>query len=133
VFALVTNVLSAPAEGGDSGGLTAVCALACVGLAVLPYRQARRHAALEAEALAHRDPRQPILYLRSFGQDRLKIRARGNSPRHATLERFDYRRRERFDEVIAGHLWAYGPVIAGSAPREQLAPVGAAREPCCPR
>jgi hypothetical protein len=127
VFAFVANGLSAPPEGGDASTLQAMSALLCVALAVVPYRHARRHAALEAEAVTDRDPRPPILFLRSFGDDKLKIRARGNSPRHSTLERFDYRRRERFEEVVAGHLWAFGPVVAVSDPAEQLAPIGAAR------
>jgi hypothetical protein len=93
---------------------------------VVAYRQARRHAALRADAVTRRDERAPILYLRSFGDDQLTIPARTGSPRHSLLERFSHRS-ERFEEVVAGHLWAYGPVIAVGVPGERLAPIGAAR------
>ena len=125
LFALVTSVIGG--SEAETGARQSLSALACLALAVLPYRQARRHAALQAAAATERDERAPVLYLRSFRDDRLKIRARGGSPRHSALERFGARRRERFEEVVAGHLWAYGPVIAVSEPGEQLAPIGAAR------
>jgi hypothetical protein len=125
LFALVTSVIGG--SDAETGARQSLSALACLALAVLPYRQARRHAGLQAAAATERDERAPVLYLRSFRDDRLKIRARGGSPRHSALERFGARRRERFEEVVAGHLWAYGPVIAVSEPGEQLAPIGAAR------
>jgi hypothetical protein len=114
-------------SGGETAARQMLSALACVGLAVLPYRRARRLAALEAASVVDHDPRAPILYLRSFGDDHLKVRAHGGARRHSSLERFGHRRRERFEEIIAGCLWAQGPVIAVSEPGERLAPLGAAR------
>jgi hypothetical protein len=125
---LVALVLSALTNtGGQTTVRQMLSALACAGLAVLPYRRARRLAALEAASVIDYDPRAPILYLRSFGDDHLKARAHGGAQRHSSLERFGYRRRERFEEIIAGCLWAHGPVIAVSEPGERLAPLGAAR------
>jgi hypothetical protein len=111
--------LAASALIGSQGGTAsrqALSALACVGLAVLPYRRARQHAAQDAASVVDDDPRAPILYLRSFGDDRLKVPARGGARRHSSLERLGSRRRQRFEEVIAGCLWAHGPVIAVSEP-----------------
>ena len=125
-FAALVGVMLMPGDGeSDTRRMTG--ALACAGLAVLPYRRARRLAGLEAASVVDRDERDPILYLRSFGDDDLKVRAHGGAQRHSPLERFGPRRRERFEEVIAGCLWAHGPVVAVGEPGERLAPIGAAR------
>jgi hypothetical protein len=125
LFALVTGALAA--AQGTTPSRQLLSALACLGLAVVPYRRARRHAAPEAASVTSHDARAPVLYLRSFGDDRLKVRARGGAGRHSSLERFGSRRRQRFEEVIAGCLWARGPVIAVGEPGERLAPLGGAR------
>ena len=121
LFSMITSVTF----GGHP--LQQLSALACLGLACLPYRRARRYSALAARELMERDERRPVLYLRSFGDDRLKVVPRRDSPRRSWLERLGIRGRERFEEVIAGHLWAYGPVVAVSEPGESFPPIGSAR------
>ena len=74
-----------------------------------------------------RDPRPPVLYLRSFGDDRLKLwTAAFGGP--SLIERFTPRRFDTFDEVLVRYLSGYGPVIAVNPPGTTLAPLGAARQ-----
>jgi hypothetical protein len=88
---------------------------------------AQRMASARARELMRRDPRPPVLYLRSFGDDRLKIRIalRG---RAAFMERLFPRRFAPFEQIVARHLGEVGPVIAVNRPGTRLPPLGAARE-----
>ncbi len=95
-------------------------------LMVYLYRRGRRHALLPGNALLKRDPRDVVLYLRSFLDDRAtKIRARPNDGR-IFPERF---MKISFEELVTDHLWRYGPVVAIGDPRarDKLVPLGAAR------
>ena len=74
-----------------------------------------------------RDPRPPVLYLRSFGDDRLRL-WRATFGRPSLVERFTPRRSDRFEEVLVRYLSRYGPVIAVNPPGNQASPLGAARE-----
>ena len=74
-----------------------------------------------------RDPRPPVLYLRAFGDDQLKLWT-ATFGRPSLIERFTLRRFDTFEEVLARHLSRYGPVIAVNPPKTRLAPLGAARE-----
>ena len=74
-----------------------------------------------------RDARPPVLYLRSFGDDRLKLLT-ATLGRPTLIERFTLRRFDAFEEVIVRHLSRLGPVIAVNPPGTKLAPLGAARE-----
>jgi hypothetical protein len=74
-----------------------------------------------------RDARPPVLYLRSFGDDRLKLLT-ATLGRPTLIERFTLRRFDAFEEVIVRHLSRLGPVIAVNQPGTKLAPLGAARE-----
>ena len=74
-----------------------------------------------------RDPRPPVLYLRSFTDDRLRLWT-ATLGRPSLVERFTPRRFDRFEEVLVRHLSRYGPVIAVNPPGTRLAPLGAARE-----
>lgn len=96
-------------------------------LAVELYTRARRNSAISAAALRDRDIRPPLLYLRSFADDNLKVSTHA-SPRHTWFERFMLRRRERFEVVLIWHLWRFGPVICVGRPRENLPLLGAARD-----
>ena len=91
------------------------------------FRIARRIAAVHARQLMLRDPRPPVLYLRAFGDDRLKLWT-ATFGRPSLIERFTLRRFDRFEEVLVRHLSRYGPVIAVNRPGTRLAPLGAARE-----
>jgi hypothetical protein len=93
-------------------------------LTVSLYRRARRRALLPAAELGKKNPRPPVLYLRSFHDDKIKMRARAANGR-SNLERV---LKIRFEEVITDHLWRYGPVVAIGKPGEKLPPLGAARD-----
>lgn len=88
---------------------------------------ARRLDSVDARRLMLSDPRPPVLYLRSSGDDRLRLRtaAFGKS---SLVERFTFRRLDRFEEVLVRYLSRYGPVIAVNPPGTGLAPIRAARE-----
>jgi hypothetical protein len=91
------------------------------------YHFAQRLAAVRAQTRMRADPRPPVLYLRSFGDDRLRLRV-ATYGRAAFVERLTPRRLAPFEQVIARHLSHAGPVIAVNRPGTRLAPMGAARE-----
>ncbi|TCC36329.1 hypothetical protein [Kribbella speibonae] len=96
-------------------------------LALAPMAVARRLAMriLRSETLA--DPRPPVLLLRSFADDRRKVRSR--SPARAGLiDRLSLRRWERFEEVLAARLSRVGPPLAVGQVGERMPPqLGAVR------
>jgi hypothetical protein len=96
-------------------------------LGVVAYVQARRRAALRAAAIRALDSRAPVLYLRPFSDEKLRIPAHGAN-RRALVERYLGRRTDRFEEVIVWHLWKFGPVVSVGKPGDKLTPLGSARE-----
>jgi hypothetical protein len=96
-------------------------------LGAILTRSARRLGSIDARRLLLRDPRPPVLYLRSFGDDRLRLWT-ATFGRASLVERFTLRRFDRFEEVLVRYLSRYGPVIAVNPPGTRLAPLGAARE-----
>jgi hypothetical protein len=110
----------------DAIGVSTLLAWLCFGLAARTYRRARRHAAPPAGEVLRRDPRPLVLYLRSFKDDRLKVRV-GGPRRRSWLDSFAHPRLDRFEEVLAWNLWQFGPVVAPSLPGQKLPPLGAAR------
>ena len=109
---------------------SAVCragAFVLVALGAIVFRGARRLGSIRARQLMLRDPRPPVLYLRSFGDDRLKLWT-ATFGRPSLIERFTLRRFDTFEEVLVRYLSGYGPVIAVNQPGTRLAPLGAARE-----
>lgn len=130
----VTRSMSAPAtnntdvvfliayEVGVLVGLIPI--LAMLALTAFLYRRARRRALLPAAELSKRNPRPIVLYLRSFRDEALKMRARATNGR-TTLERVV---RVTFEEVVTDHLWRTGPVVAIGKPGDKLPPLGAARD-----
>lgn len=98
-----------------------------LGAGAIISRHARRLAAVDANRATQRDTRAPVLYLRSFGDDSLKLWT-ATLGRPSLLERFTPRRFDTFEEVIARQFSATGPVIALNPPGTKLAPLGAARE-----
>lgn len=99
--------------------------LPCLLLAAGLSRFGRRLRAAELFAAIQADKRPPILYLRSFEEDRLKVSA--PSLRRTLAERLLGRRMRRFEEVLAWSLSRYGPVTAISPPGRKLATLGAAK------
>ena len=102
-------------------------AFVLVALGAIVFRSARRLGSIRARQLMLRDPRPPVLYLRSFGDDRLKLWT-ATFGRPSLIERFTPRRFDTFEEVLVRYLSGYGPVIAVNPPGTRLAPLGAARE-----
>jgi hypothetical protein len=88
---------------------------------------ARRAATRRSADLLAADQRAPVLYLRSFSDDAVRIRT-DRWARRTMFDRLSGPVRERFEQIVAWHLWSYGPVIAIRRPRGSRQPVGAARE-----
>ncbi|TRY16864.1 hypothetical protein FOJ82_13405 [Tessaracoccus rhinocerotis] len=63
----------------------------------------------------------PVLFLRTFGDDRLKLRVR-RSDRVGFLDSIVMKRRERFEELITVNLARYGSPLAVGRPGEVLPP-----------
>jgi len=99
----------------------------CVLIAAAGHRYARKLPQRNAREEMAKDRRAPCLLLRSFVDDGLKLFS-SRSPRHAFLERVGVRRTERFEELLAWTLQAYGPVIAVAEPNRRSRTLGAARE-----
>jgi hypothetical protein len=87
----------------------------------------QRLASARAQKVLRQDPRPPVFYLRSFGDDVLKLRV-ATSGHAAAIERLSPRRFAPFEQIIARHLVDVGPVTAVNPPGTRLAPLGAARE-----
>jgi peptide/nickel transport system permease protein len=93
-------------------------------LGLMLLRHARRLSMATVADVRRSDPRRPVLYLRSFGDDVAPIRRRFGLlglllpfvPEHVTLE-----------EAVVDAMWSQGPVIAIGRPGESLSPLGAAR------
>jgi len=97
------------------------------------YRSAGQLRALSIEEAAGRDQRAPILFLRSFVDDTIRVRSTPIVlPRHLpgetpALDAGFWGRLVRFEEVLARALWQIGPVVAIGAPGEELPSPGAIR------
>ncbi len=122
---LVPGQAPTPVQTVSSGLMAAAVGLIAVGAVI--FRVGRRLGAIHARQLMLRDPRPPVLYLRAFGDDRLKLWT-ATFGRTSLIERFTPRRFDTFEEVLVRHLSQYGPVIAVNPPKTRLAPLGAARE-----
>jgi hypothetical protein len=88
-------------------------------------RTLRANLARSAKEQSFRDERPPILFLRSFRDDRIEVpneRYWG----HAFLGLKN--QQVRLEEVLAETLYAHGPLVALSNPQDDLGPLGAARE-----
>lgn len=112
----------------DLGAQFSEKALAAPGLLVAltasAHVRASRDAARREKARERGTP--PVLYLRSFGDDELKV----VSPRmqRLGLERLSWRRRELFEDVIARSLSRMGPVVAIAKPGTGQRDLGPARD-----
>jgi hypothetical protein len=90
-------------------------------------RLARMWARASADRLRARDPRRPVLYLRSFEDDDLQLPT-VVSARRPFLELFAQRGSDPFEESIAWQLAPYGPIVAIGRPGRSIHSLGAARE-----
>ena len=103
------------------GGL----AVAAIGSAL--FRVARAFARAGTQQTLAADDRSPLLYLRSFSDDRVQL-ATIVSARRPFLELFSVRGADPFEESLAWELCTYGPVVAVARPGGPAASLGAARE-----
>lgn len=91
----------------------------------LVYGHAQRRTALAYQRVIDHDARRPILFLRSFRQDPLRLAPSARSFL-ARILRLGERKRT-LDEIVLDAASPVGPVIALAAPQEPRAPLGAAR------
>jgi hypothetical protein len=91
---------------------------------VVVHVRAARDAAARDRARERGTPH--VLYLRSFGDDKLRV----VSPRHqrSGLEQLSWQRTELFEDVIARSLSRIGPVVAIARPGSGSRDLGAARD-----
>ncbi len=87
------------------------------------WRRSRRHEAISADEALARDPRPPVVYLRSFRDDGEAV-IEGGTPIHWALRAT---RAGSDEETMADILARLGPVIAVGKPGEPLPELGAAR------
>jgi hypothetical protein len=109
------------------GVLFAFGGMAFAALGAGLFRLARAQAQSGTRAVLQADDRRPILYLRSFEDDTVKLRSIV-SARIPFLELFSVRGADPFEETLAWELSTYGPVIAIARPGGSIASLGAARE-----
>jgi hypothetical protein len=114
------------ASGAMSNPIYFWIGFAFVASGTVTYRYARRLGSIEARRLIQRDTRPPVLYLRSFGDDGLKLWTAALG-RRFFIERFTPDRFDTFEEVLVRHLSLLGPVVALNPPGTTLPPIGAAR------
>lgn len=97
--------------------------------AILPilFRAGRRFLRLHAADVRRRDRRTPVLYLRAFSDDKLKVEA-VPSIRRPVIELLWPVVRDRFETVIAWTCDEIGPPVSIAQPGTTLANLGAARE-----
>ena len=102
------------------GQFAYIAAAACLVTAgALCSRHARRLSARTAKELLSQDTRPHVLYLRSFGDDALKLRA-ATLGRPTLIERLSPSRFDWFEEVLTRQLGVVGPVIAINPPGTSL-------------
>ena len=117
-----------PAAAARSfGALLFIAGMVLVGLSAVPYILTRRLSLLLARRALAADDRKEVLFLRSWGDDYFRMRARRAS-RHALLERLSFGRWDRFEEIVVGEVRKRGPVVAFAEPGTLLPPLGAVRE-----
>jgi hypothetical protein len=107
------------------------------------WRRARKHTAINADAALQNDPRRPILYLRSFQDDRRTMSTEWDlvmRTRYGRAGRWQGRTTQliaamtvgggggRIEEHLAHVVAPIGPFIAIGAPDEPLPQIGAARD-----
>jgi hypothetical protein len=109
--------------------LTSIIVLLLLASAAMLRRFGRRFALADAVIAQKSDKRQPILYLRNFNDDALKMPS-SSLARTSFTERFSIVRLQPFEEILVRHLRALGPVIALSQPGVRIPELGAAKVAC---
>ncbi len=129
IFSLAAGGTVVCDEPGKMGLLSSRIAAGAsfIVVGLLLIRAARRAASRRSADLLAADNRAPVLYLRSFSSDSMRIHTE-RWARRTWIDRLAGPERERFEQIVAWHLWSYGPVIAIKRPAGSRQPVGAARE-----
>lgn len=122
---IVTPQLSITLLSQGYALLLLAVALNLLGLPRLVKRIADTQAIKAYQPVREWDTRAPIVFLRQFDQDAVKLRAGGFDPFLALPSEANWPR--AIDELLLEHASPYGPVIAIGDPRTQLPPLGAAR------
>jgi hypothetical protein len=92
--------------------------LAVLGFLIWLGSMARRHYVFRADKVLNLDDRAPVIFLRSFGDDKVRLWGRG------WYGKF---RRRTFDEAVMGFAQRVGPFVAVANPRTKLPRLGAAQ------
>jgi hypothetical protein len=116
-----------PASRSLSIGIAAIVTLAALRAGHHVMRDANRRAMQGLGQLMQGDERRPVLFLRSFNDDHLQLRAR-RKPMLWPLVRRRLGAEGSFEEALTIALANFGPVVAIGRPGEAHLPVGAARE-----
>jgi hypothetical protein len=106
--------------------VTSVGLVALIGAAAILRRFGRRFALADAEVAQQADRRDPVLYLRNFSDDVLKMPSSA-LVRTSLTERLSLVRLQPFEEILARHLRRVGPVIALAHPSTRLPQIGTAK------
>lgn len=122
-FAL-TMLIAIPVN--DLLQVTSIAAILLLAAAAVLRRFGRRFALADAVIAQQADSRRPILYLRNFSDDVLKMPSSALA-RTSLTERFSVARLQPFEEILVRHLRRAGPVIALSHPSTRLPALGAAK------
>jgi hypothetical protein len=115
-------VAGQPRERALAARRAAQMVLAVAGGAALLW--ARRRSARRGAVVRRGDSRPPVLLLRSFGDDMMRLETGAKWTRTNDI----LRRGMTFERIVVKHLDSIGPVIAIGKPGEALAPLGAARD-----
>jgi hypothetical protein len=98
-------------EARSSGQLLVVSSIVLLLAAALPLRRLRAQQNYNLSLSARNDPRPTVLFLRSFGDDSLRLR-RDLGANRLLLDRYRLGSFVRFEEVLVHRLWNVGPVVA---------------------
>ena len=118
--------------------VSALGGLMLLGIGSQLFVLSRRHMAEDADSTMSRDPRPPILFLRSFARDSELAGNRYDKSSRAKSDIgfsplifpqfFTGRRHWTFEEVMCTGLEALAPVVAIGKPEEELPALGASRK-----
>lgn len=106
--------------------VTSIGVVVLIGAAAILRRFGRRFALADAEVAQEADHRRPILYLRNFSDDVLKMPSSALG-RTSLTERLSLVRLQPFEEILTRHLRRVGPVIALAHPSTRLPQIGTAK------
>lgn len=105
--------------------LDAAIVLVSIPLANWLLHRGQRNIRFSIEEITTADPRSPILFLRAFRDDQVKLPA----PRYTPLGRLFAiaKPRDTLDHILLSEGTLYGPMIALGNPNDRMPPYGAAR------